>query len=271
MEPCRTCGTPFAGDACPRCGVRRGVDAWNPTAPLPGVPAAPVHASPGPPAASGPTTPVSNWAPPAAASAFGTPPAPPVANPYAAPAANPYAPAPYAPPPAPAPRRHLPWITGVLAGLLVVGVTYLAIGGLVPKAGSASTAPSKTTTTKATASQSQSQSQSQPAATPAPTVSQGSTYPDVQVPAGAKECARVGTGAFDAVGTANASTSCPFAVNVRDAYIAAGLNGTPGHVTAHSPATNLDYDMTCSGTQPVLCTGGVAARVVIYGGRLVAG
>ena len=38
-----------------------------------------------------------------------------------------------------------------------------------------------------------------------------------------------------------------------------------------SPVTGQTYAMTCGGTQPVLCTGGVAARVVIYGGRLVIG
>jgi hypothetical protein len=291
MEPCRICGTPFTGDACPRCGVHRAVDAWYPATPGPTADVPPADV---PPAASGPVTPVSSWAPPIATTPYGTPPAPayaaapPLGTPPAPPplATTPYA-TPYAtpsphgqggpshryPPTTPRKRgagRHLPLITGVLAGLLVVGLGFIAISGSglmsTPKTGAASGAPTQKTSTKATASQSQTES------SPSPTLTQSSSaYPDVSVPAGSKECARTGTGPFDAVGTANESTSCPFAVNVRDAYVAAGLNGTPGHVTASSPVTGQSYDMTCSGSQPVLCTGGVAARVVLYGGRLVVG
>ena len=251
MEPCRICGTPFTGDACPRCGVHRAGGAWSPANPGPAAPFPPAAV---PPAASGPVTPVSSWAPSSATTPYGTPPA----------AA--YAAAPPLGTRKGGPGRHLPWITGVLAGLLVVGLGFLAIGGLTPKTGAASGTPTQKTTTKATTSKGQT------TLTPFPTLTQASTaYPDVSVPAGSKECTRVGTGPFDAVGTANESTSCPFAINVRDAYVAAGLNGTPGTVTASSPVTGQTYAMTCGGTQPVLCTGGVAARVVIYGGRLVIG
>jgi hypothetical protein len=85
---------------------------------------------------------------------------------------------------------------------------------------------------------------------------------------GGKECARSGTGPYAAVGTDNESTSCPFAINVQAAYLESGLDGGPGTVTAYSPVTGKTYDLSCSGSQPVLCTGGVAARVVIYGGEL---
>ncbi len=95
------------------------------------------------------------------------------------------------------------------------------------------------------------------------------SYPDVYVPRGSKECSRSGSGPYAAAGTANPTTSCPFAINVRDAYLNSGLNGSSGQVVAYSPVTKITYTMDCSGDQPVLCTGGVRGRVVIYGGRLV--
>lgn len=100
-----------------------------------------------------------------------------------------------------------------------------------------------------------------------PTVA-GASYPDVVVGEG-QECGRFGTGPWDAVGTYNATTSCPFALNVRKAYLAAGLDGGPGTIQAYSPTTKKDYTMTCSGSQPARCEGGVAARVMIYGGEFV--
>lgn len=102
-----------------------------------------------------------------------------------------------------------------------------------------------------------------------PAVAETQTYPTVRVAEG-KECARVGSGPFAAAGTANATTSCPFAINVRDAYVET-LNGGNGTVRAYSPTTKLWYDMACSGSQPVLCTGGKAGRVIIYGGVLRVG
>ncbi|NCD18371.1 MAG: hypothetical protein EOL89_00040 [Actinobacteria bacterium] len=95
------------------------------------------------------------------------------------------------------------------------------------------------------------------------------TFPDVVVPPGSKECGRFGSGPLAAVGTANETTSCPFSLNVHTEYLASGLDGTPGQVTAWSPVTEKWYTLDCSGSQPVLCTGGVAARVILYGGSLV--
>ena len=59
--------------------------------------------------------------------------------------------------------------------------------------------------------------------------------------------------------------------NVRQAYLKAGINGGSGTVSASSPATGQTYELTCSGSQPALCTGGTAGRILIYGGRLVTG
>lgn len=95
------------------------------------------------------------------------------------------------------------------------------------------------------------------------------TYPTVRVPVG-KECSRTGSGPFAASGTANSTTSCSFAKNVREAYVR-DLNGADGSIRAFSPTTKQTYTLNCSGTQPVLCTGGRAGRVVIYGGQLRVG
>lgn len=93
-------------------------------------------------------------------------------------------------------------------------------------------------------------------------------WPAVVVSAG-KECGRFGTGPWAAVGTYNATTSCPFALNVRKAYLADGLDGGTGTIEAYSPTTRKHYVMTCWGSQPARCEGGVAARVMIYGGDFV--
>ena len=55
-------------------------------------------------------------------------------------------------------------------------------------------------------------------------------------------------------------TSCAFAENVYQAY----QNYGPGNVTAYSPVTQLDYTMYCTGSTPVVCTGGNNASVYFY-------
>lgn len=172
-------------------------------------------------------------------------------------------------------------VVGVIAAIVVpslIAPPQAGAGGVpsvLPSSGPAS-APVPTVTVTAEA---------QPAATviitqepqpAAPTVvvvpdppAKTQTFPTVYVAQG-KECARNGTGPFAASGTANATTSCPFAINVRDAYVEA-LNGVSGTIRAYSPTTKLSYDMECSGSQPVLCTGGRAGRVIIYGGDLRVG
>lgn len=107
-------------------------------------------------------------------------------------------------------------------------------------------------------------------AEPSPSASASKGYPVVKVDQG-KECDRPGKGAFAAVGVANKSTSCGFAKNVRKAYLKKYPKGGSGKVKAKSPETKKTYTMTCSGSQPVLCKGGKAARVIIYGGKLKVG
>jgi hypothetical protein len=54
-----------------------------------------------------------------------------------------------------------------------------------------------------------------------------------------------------------ATTTCPFAANVRAAYMSHG----PGLVRAYSPVTRRTYVMSCSSGAPVVCTGGDGASV----------
>lgn len=101
--------------------------------------------------------------------------------------------------------------------------------------------------------------------------SPSSPYPQVTADATAKECAREGSGPWAAVAVWG-TTSCPFAIRVRTAYLASGLDGQAGLLRAYSPTTKQWYDMSCSVPAPaVLCQGGRSARVLIYGGTLVPG
>jgi hypothetical protein len=59
--------------------------------------------------------------------------------------------------------------------------------------------------------------------------------------------------------SAGADTSCPFAQNVAADYTGTGLD------EAYSPVTGETYDMNCSGSDPVVCTGGDNAFVEFYG------
>ena len=201
------------------------------------------------------------------------------------------------------PTRSAPVPGWAIAGGALVALAVLVGGGLLirPMLESTATqfldglAPAASPAATATAPSARPAASAQPARTSAPPPSQAApttapgvtsapaapasratttvpatqlSFPDVWVPAGSKECQRSGTGPWAAVGTQNATTSCPFAINVRTAYLASGLNGRAGQVGAYSPTTKLDYVMSCSGDQPVVCVGGKAGRVVIYGGRL---
>lgn len=55
------------------------------------------------------------------------------------------------------------------------------------------------------------------------------------------------------------NTTCPFALNVARAYRASGGST----VTAHSPARNRDYEMTCTPGPPAVCRGGDDASIFI--------
>lgn len=102
---------------------------------------------------------------------------------------------------------------------------------------------------------------------PNPTVTQTVAPPQTQTetrttevapPPGANQC--------DATTYADAAlTSCPFALEVRNAYLAAGPAGQARTVTATSPVTGGTYSMTCVPTDGyVTCRGGNNAIVYIF-------
>lgn len=88
-------------------------------------------------------------------------------------------------------------------------------------------------------------------------------YPAVEL--SGQECGRTGTAPFAAVAAGNSVTSCPFALNVQSTFVS-GPAGTPATLEVYSPVTSKIYVVTCTGTQPVICTGGNSALIYLYGG-----
>jgi serine/threonine-protein kinase len=95
-----------------------------------------------------------------------------------------------------------------------------------------------------------------------PTTATG--YPPVALPG--RECGRTGTGPYAVAATGTSLTSCPFALNVRDAYVRSRANGAAVSISVFSPVARKGYAMRCSGEQPVTCSGGNNAVVYLYGG-----
>ena len=60
--------------------------------------------------------------------------------------------------------------------------------------------------------------------------------------------------------SAGPDTTCPFALNVAQAYYESGGSNV---ISAYSPVTGSTYSMTCSGSAPTVCNGGNNATVYI--------
>ena len=106
-----------------------------------------------------------------------------------------------------------------------------------------------------------------PAAMPAPTTPAPAPAPAktvyVQAPAAPAQPAVPAAPALANCGggvSVNADTSCPFAENVDQAWLTSGSADT---FSVYSPVTGLNYTMTCTGIDPVTCTGGNNALVQI--------
>lgn len=69
---------------------------------------------------------------------------------------------------------------------------------------------------------------------------------------------------YPKVWAGNEVTSCPFSVNVREAYVDQGATGADVEVVADSPVTGRTYTMSCEDTAPVRCRGGNSA-IVYFG------
>ena len=125
----------------------------------------------------------------------------------------------------------------LVAALIGVGVYYLGFRD----SGSDSAAPRTTTLTSTV-----------PPTADATAQAGGS-------PSGATVCG-------EGVAAGSAVTSCPFAIEVRRAYLAAGPMGQARTVRAFSPVTGDSYAMTCvvESSAVVTCRGGSNAVVHIY-------
>lgn len=138
--------------------------------------------------------------------------------------------------------------TGVIAGCLLA----LALAGCgttaaaaTPSTSSAAPAPTVTQTVA-------------PAPVPTRTVIvQSAPVQTVYQPAqGSSALTSCGSGVY-----AGSNTSCPFALNVQQAWSASGV--TDGTVYAYSPATGQSYAMSCTeaGAGSIECSGGNNAYV----------
>lgn len=77
------------------------------------------------------------------------------------------------------------------------------------------------------------------------------------VPSGGSAPPSSGSTSCGADVSAGPSTSCPFALNVADAYRSSGSSV----VDVYSPVTGKTYTMSCSSGSPHVCTGGNDASV----------
>ena len=66
------------------------------------------------------------------------------------------------------------------------------------------------------------------------------------------------------VGARSGTTSCPFAEEVRLAYLQQPDRDGQVTVEAVSPVTGDRYTMSCRGSAPVVCRGGNDAQVYLY-------
>ncbi|OZC96299.1 hypothetical protein CH275_26580 [Rhodococcus sp. 06-235-1A] len=87
------------------------------------------------------------------------------------------------------------------------------------------------------------------------------------LPAGAQTCPATvaSTGGIRGSAVGSTVTSCPFAEEVRLAYLRGGSDRNTRTVVASSPVTGKRYDMNCvSSAQLITCTGGENAVVYLF-------
>ncbi len=160
----------------------------------------------------------------------------------------------YVPPPPPAEQSHGGSGTRAVIILLVLLVAAAIIGGLLWFSGGGSPtaggSPSRKTSVPAAVSSRGSATTTQSGSLP-PSAPPSDVFP----PSGASLCSGSTTVAV------NGATSCGFAMNVA-AAIPQGASGN-FTVTASSPVTQKDYQMTCVRGSYTVCSGGVNALVYV--------
>ncbi len=166
------------------------------------------------------------------------------------------------------PRRGGGPSRAVVTVVVVVGVLAVLASGVLlwVSRTSASTASSVTSSPSgSTAGSSSSGSSSSGSSSVSSSVSSSSSPSEsATLPVGAQACPG-GANAGHRAAAGNDTTSCAFALNVRDTYVASGADGS-SEVTlqVNSPVTRKNYEMTCSGSPLVTCRGGKGALVYLY-------
>ncbi|MBB1030921.1 hypothetical protein G6027_08465 [Dietzia sp. SLG310A2-38A2] len=103
------------------------------------------------------------------------------------------------------------------------------------------------------------------AGTPLPRTSASRAAAPAAPAAVLEECSDSGDDVLPRSGRGTTVTSCPFAEEVRDAYLGAGHRGGAAEINASSPVTGVTYSMECAPDRDaVVCRGGDNAVVYLY-------
>ena len=185
----------------------------------------------------------------------------------------PWAPTAFGMPPEPAPQpRNLVPLFAIGTALVLVALAALGYIFLVRPPQQAqpvvtvSVTAARTSASRTTPAAAPSSTSAGPTTTATPANPSSSSvapsYPALTLPG--RACGTTGSGPFANVAAGNSLTSCEFAVAVQAAYVTAGGAGSPLSLSAFSPVTKKDYQMSCSGNQPVMCTGGSNNTIVVF-------
>jgi serine/threonine protein kinase len=148
-----------------------------------------------------------------------------------------------APPPASAKDSSSTRTAAIIGGAVVIAAGLLAAAVVIAGQSGSSTQPTSQVANTPTQAPTQS--------TPDRTAPQEQERP--VLPSNARPCTAE-------VSVKTLTTSCVFGKNVARAYNASGGGS---EIVAYSPKTHTTYTMSCSGTDPVVCTGGDEAIVYI--------
>lgn len=166
---------------------------------------------------------------------------------------------PYSVPPPVGPARAN--FSGARGVMILLGLLVLAaiVGGVLWFTGGGTpTAPSTTTAAKSASAGTSARTSGSASATATAPKTPSGTPIDAFPPSGSALCGSSTTVAV------NSTTSCEFALNVA-AAIPASASGT-FTVTATSPVTQKEYEMSCVKGTYTVCTGGVNAIVYVKTG-----
>lgn len=140
-------------------------------------------------------------------------------------------------------------IVGVLSLLVIFVAFIISVGSMAGRASGSTPAPAPA------------------AGAPTTAVAGSSDYPAITLKG--RFCSSGGTGAYGKVAAGNDATPCEFAANIQSSFRAQFLTTgqVPAKITAYNAASGAAETLSCSGIQPVTCTGGNNLVVFLYGGE----